>query len=362
VDPKLAALKATGTLNRNPHAVVDPLFRGRGFFDPRDLLQVRYEMVRRRHVEDVPMAVTAQLFGVSLPTAYQAQAAFAAEGLAGLLPKRRGPKQGHKLTPEILAYLTYGKGFRTGGFNPATPLAIRLYQNEVSTNYEGGIKSTLLDNRLVLNAAAFHTEFDNQQFFFSQATTAGIYRAIINIPKTHVDGGELEAQAAIEERRLGAELDGGELLLFRGRVLNFRGRGENREASGFEAATVGNVEELILDRRPIDDDATRDVVLVERAVKQGGVVGRIQRHAPAAHPAAGAPLRDADRVENRGEAGAGRLEGTVDDAARVVALLGRVAHPADEVLIHGRARMTLICSKMFGPAAGHTEDVAGFKD
>ncbi len=36
-DAKLAALKATGALNRNPHAVVDPLFRGRGFFDPRDL-------------------------------------------------------------------------------------------------------------------------------------------------------------------------------------------------------------------------------------------------------------------------------------------------------------------------------------
>ena len=104
-DAKLAALKATGALNRNPHAVVDPLFRGRGFFDPRDLLQVRYEMVRRHHVEEVPMAMTAQLFGVSLPTAYQAQAAFAAEGLAGLLPKRRGPKQGHKLTPEILAYI-----------------------------------------------------------------------------------------------------------------------------------------------------------------------------------------------------------------------------------------------------------------
>lgn len=104
-DAKLAALKATGTLNRNPRAVVDPLFRGRGFFDPRDLLQVRYEMVRRHQVEEVPMAMTAKLFGVSLPTAYQAQAAFAVEGLAGLLPKRRGPKQGHKLTPEILAHI-----------------------------------------------------------------------------------------------------------------------------------------------------------------------------------------------------------------------------------------------------------------
>jgi transposase len=104
-DAKLAALKATGTLNRDPRAVADPLFRGGGFFDPRDLLQVRYEMVRRHRVEDVPVAMTAQLFGVSLPTAYQAQAAFAAGGLAGLLPKRRGPKQGHKLTPEILAHI-----------------------------------------------------------------------------------------------------------------------------------------------------------------------------------------------------------------------------------------------------------------
>jgi transposase len=101
----MAALKATGSFNRNPNAVIDPLFRGRSFFDPRDFLQVRYEMVRRHHVEDIPVAMTARLFGVSLPTVYQAHAAFAAEGIAGLLPKRRGPKQGHKLTPEILAYI-----------------------------------------------------------------------------------------------------------------------------------------------------------------------------------------------------------------------------------------------------------------
>jgi len=105
VDTKVAALQATGTLNRRPQAVTDPLFRTGGFFDPRDLLQVRYEMVRRHLVEDEPVATTAQLFGVSLPTAYQAHAAFKAGGLAGLLPKRRGPKHGHKLTPEILLHL-----------------------------------------------------------------------------------------------------------------------------------------------------------------------------------------------------------------------------------------------------------------
>lgn len=104
-DAKLAALEATGTLNRNPQAVIDPTFRGGGFFDARDLLQLRYEMVRRHRVESMPVAMTAQLFGVSLPTAYQAHAAFEAGGLAGLLPKRRGPKQGHKLTAQVLAHI-----------------------------------------------------------------------------------------------------------------------------------------------------------------------------------------------------------------------------------------------------------------
>jgi transposase len=105
VDAKVAALRATGTLNRRPQAVTDPRFRSDGFFDSRDLLQVRYEMVRRHLVEDEPVATTARRFGVSLPTAYQAQAAFNSGGLAGLLPKRRGPKHGHKLTPEIVLHI-----------------------------------------------------------------------------------------------------------------------------------------------------------------------------------------------------------------------------------------------------------------
>jgi transposase len=105
VDAKVAALQATGTLNRRPQAVTDSLFRTGSFFDPRDLLQVRYEMVRRHLVEEEPVAVTAQVFGVSLPTAYQAHIAFKAYGLAGLLPKRRGPKHGHKLTPKVLSHI-----------------------------------------------------------------------------------------------------------------------------------------------------------------------------------------------------------------------------------------------------------------
>ena len=57
----MVARQATGTLNHKPQMITHPLFRVGGFFDPRDLLQVRYEMVRRRLVEREPVASTAQV-------------------------------------------------------------------------------------------------------------------------------------------------------------------------------------------------------------------------------------------------------------------------------------------------------------
>ena len=104
-DQKMLELKRTGTLNPRPDAVTDLLFKENPFFDPRDLLQVRYEMLRRHVVEGLSILDAATAFGVSRPTFYQAQAAFSRSGLAGLLPSRRGPKGGHKTTTEVLEYV-----------------------------------------------------------------------------------------------------------------------------------------------------------------------------------------------------------------------------------------------------------------
>jgi transposase len=104
-DPKSLELKRTATLNPRPQSVADPLFKENPFFDPKDLLQVRYEMLRRHRVEGVSVVEVASQFGVSRPTLYQAQAAFEQAGLSGLLPKPRGPKQGHKLTAQIIEYV-----------------------------------------------------------------------------------------------------------------------------------------------------------------------------------------------------------------------------------------------------------------
>src|SRR5215831_7243584 len=104
-DPKTQELKRTGTLNPRPGAVADALFKENPFFDPRDLLQVRYEMIRRHNVEGASIVEVAAGFGVSRPTVYQAQAAFQQGGLSGLLPRQRGPKEGHKLSAEVIAYV-----------------------------------------------------------------------------------------------------------------------------------------------------------------------------------------------------------------------------------------------------------------
>ena len=107
-DQKTLELKRTGTLNPRPDSVSDTLFKENPFFDPKDLLQVRYEMLRRHSVEGVSIVDVATRFGVSRPTVYQAQAAFQQAGLSGLLPKHRGPKRrtqavrrGHRVCADL---------------------------------------------------------------------------------------------------------------------------------------------------------------------------------------------------------------------------------------------------------------------
>ena len=104
-DPKQRALQEQATLNPHPEEVTDPLFQKSEFFDPRDLLQVKYEMLRRVETEEKTVSDSARSFGFSRPTFYQAQAAFGQKGLSGLVPQKRGPRGGHKFTDEVLKFL-----------------------------------------------------------------------------------------------------------------------------------------------------------------------------------------------------------------------------------------------------------------
>jgi transposase len=104
-DPKGEALAQDGALNPRPEAVHAPLFATNPFFDARDLVQVRYEMVRRHQADGVAIGEVAAEFGVSRPTYYKAQNALQNAGLSGLLPGKRGPKSGHKVSAEVIAFV-----------------------------------------------------------------------------------------------------------------------------------------------------------------------------------------------------------------------------------------------------------------
>jgi transposase len=103
--PKTRTLLEDGTLNPAPEKVHDPKFRDSEFFDPHDVVQVKYEMLRHVSVENASVTNATEEYGVSRPTYYQTKASFDESGIAGLVPKKRGPRGPHKLQGEALAFI-----------------------------------------------------------------------------------------------------------------------------------------------------------------------------------------------------------------------------------------------------------------
>lgn len=104
-DPKGAELARSRTLNPHPEKVSDEAFGSSEFFDARDLVQVKYEMVRKVEAEGATVRGAAGAFGMSRQSYYSTAAALGAGGLAGLVPAKPGPRGAHKLTAEVLDHL-----------------------------------------------------------------------------------------------------------------------------------------------------------------------------------------------------------------------------------------------------------------
>lgn len=105
-DEKAAALRAAHALNLRAALVTDPAFTGGNpFFDPRDLVQIKYELLRRVHTEGQSVTQAVAAFGLSRPSFYAAQRAWQRAGLAGLVPQPLGPRRAHKLNEEVVQFL-----------------------------------------------------------------------------------------------------------------------------------------------------------------------------------------------------------------------------------------------------------------
>lgn len=104
-DQKQDFLRQHGCLHPHPERVIDELFQGNEFFDPRDLLLVKYEMLRSVRVEGRSVTDAAERFGFSRPAFYQIRTAWEEHGLPGLIPQRPGPRSAHKLNDQVLAVI-----------------------------------------------------------------------------------------------------------------------------------------------------------------------------------------------------------------------------------------------------------------
>ena len=125
-DVKLQSLGENGTLNTRITCVLDELFLDSEFFDPRDLVQVKYEMLRRVREDGLPVSKVSKMFGFSRVSYYQIQHAYDQQGLAGLMPRQRGPRHAHKLTEDVMAYILSNKSKNAS--LQATDLANRIKQ------------------------------------------------------------------------------------------------------------------------------------------------------------------------------------------------------------------------------------------
>ena len=138
-------LRKSHTLNPQPGRVAAKRFREGGFYDPEDLLQVRYEAVRQALQGGTSRAAAALAHGFSRSTLHRLLRLFRERGLAGLVPRKRGPRGPTKITPEILRFVDEQRSLR--GHLGSTVLV-----REIQSRFGVSIHRVSLDQALARRA------------------------------------------------------------------------------------------------------------------------------------------------------------------------------------------------------------------
>jgi outer membrane receptor protein involved in Fe transport len=103
------------------------------------------------------------------------------------------------ITDDILTYASYSRGYKSGSFPTlSTNVDTQLdpVVQEKLDAYELGLKATLLDGTMQLNAAAFYYDYTDKQLLSRTITIFGALGALANIPESEVTGAEFDVQWA----------------------------------------------------------------------------------------------------------------------------------------------------------------------
>ena len=100
----------------------------------------------------------------------------------------------YRFTPQYSAYATVARGYKAGGFNPASPVGSESYGEENTWNYEGGFKALFAKNRVAFNSAVFYIDWNDLQLNVPNFFVPGqIY--IANVGEAKSTGFELDLTA-----------------------------------------------------------------------------------------------------------------------------------------------------------------------
>ncbi len=98
----------------------------------------------------------------------------------------------YEISKDVLAYANYGRGYRSGGFNSdATVKFEKTYEPEFTNNYEIGLKTSFLNNRIIFNNAFYYIDFENQQQYTFIPVTPSVL-GIYNFEESKISGFESE--------------------------------------------------------------------------------------------------------------------------------------------------------------------------
>jgi iron complex outermembrane receptor protein len=149
----------------------------------------------------------------------------ASKSWAALTPKA---SIAYQWTPDVFQYVTYAKGFKSGGFdNRATNLTLAEtpFNPEYVDSFEGGIKSELFDHHLRANLAAFYNDYRDLQVSHTDPAYPG-NSIRSNAAKAETEGVELETDTRLPFG-LSVQLSGGYLYANYDNYQNCGGPGVN---------------------------------------------------------------------------------------------------------------------------------------
>ena len=117
------------------------------------------------------------------------------------------PRMGarYAFSDDVMAFFTYSKGYRSGGFNGRVNSVIEAreaFDPETVDNYELGIKSEWLDNRLRINANVFYMEYEDKQeeLQLPDSSGTGQKTVVTNASSATIQGVEFDVQAYVSDR------------------------------------------------------------------------------------------------------------------------------------------------------------------